>query len=193
MKNYLFAIVCFIFVFYGCTTAIDSISLSEKYMPLSIGNKWAYGNVSFGVLEKGKYSYLKEVVSIDSIQGKKYYRIKVTSLGKDSVRRYDYYQRISNDTLFSLYRDPENDAYSESIEGIFSLKKDDSVVIHSDDKGWFVRTMKVESKNKDKIEFLFNTSHTSDGQYWVVYEKGIGIIKSYSIWGGIKLLDYKIN
>lgn len=73
-------------LFMCCSSAQTSSSVENDYMPLSIGNKWYYN------------SHTSEVVGIDTIESKKYFKLEHKNVDEKFPPFY-YHQRISNDTL----------------------------------------------------------------------------------------------
>ncbi|MCU0414439.1 MAG: hypothetical protein MUE91_08590, partial [Ignavibacteriaceae bacterium] len=107
-----------------------------------------------------------------------------------------YYQRISADTLFSLYYDSLNNSYLEVIEAIFSLNIGDTTCI--DYQKYFGDKcrayIEVTRKVENEIEFLQNSIEAIDEEQWYTYKRGLGIVIIRSAWGGhTELLDYEIH
>ena len=123
----------FIFIFFLslCFAMLDCSSSrvlnphSDEYMPLSLGNKWFYG-----FKNSANVSSITEVVSIDTIEGKKYFHMKYSRPG--TIKEHYNFQRVSNDTLFSLNYDKLRQQYFERIEAIFSLNYNDVAYIYLD-------------------------------------------------------------
>jgi hypothetical protein len=164
-------------------------------MPLSIGNKWTYGSKSEYLFEKQKIEFIREIVDIDTIHNRSYYKITNEYFGKDSTFSY-YYQRISSDTLFSLYYDSLNNSYLEVIEAIFSLKIGDTTCIFSQkylgDK--CREYIVVTNKTENDFEILHNHIDIIDEELWYIYKRGLGVVIIRSAWGGnTELLDYEIQ
>jgi hypothetical protein len=188
---YLF-IVSLAFLFICCSSA-QTLSLSKNdYMPLAIGNKWYYN------------FHTSEVVGIDTIDGKKYFKLKLENVNA-KFPPYYYHQRISNDTLYTLNLDQKSNLYFERITAIFNLDSGDVARIElppnelsSKNEAEGLPTgrnysIKVTDKDEDTIEF-FTYSGMIDGEYTEIYQKGIGMIKSKSGWGIItELIDYDLN
>jgi hypothetical protein len=184
-----------IFIILGCSSS-QNISNSQDFMPLSAGNKWIYGSKSEYILEKNKIEFIKEVVDIDTILNKRYFKIRYDYFSKDSTLSNFYYQRISADTIFSLYYDSSGNSYFEVIEAIFSLNIGDTSCIdyqiYFGDKcrAYIEVTRKIENE----IEFLNNSIEGIDEERWYTYKKGIGIVGIRSAWGvNTELLDYEIK
>jgi hypothetical protein len=163
-------------------------------MPLSIGNKWVYDS---------NEGY--EIISIDTINTKKYYKFKTSCITNGKPAECFYWQRISNDTLFSLNYDSGANDYVEFVDAIFTLNENDVAEIHLPNRDKILLneserlpsgneySIKVLSKKDDTIEF-FTHRHGIDANQIVVYKKGIGIIKTKNDWGiEKKLTDYKLN
>jgi hypothetical protein len=169
---------------------------SKYYMPLSVGNKWIYGSESEYILEKNKIEFIKEVVEIDSFNNRTYFKMKNNYFGKDSTTTFYYYQRISADTLFSLYYDSLNNSYLEVIEAIFSLNIGDTTCI--DYQKYFGDKcrayIEVTRKVENEIELLHNSIEAIDEEQWYTYKRGLGIVIIRSAWGEhTELLDYEIH
>jgi hypothetical protein len=184
-----------IFIQIGCT-ASNNVPSSKDYMPLSIGNKWTYGSESEYVFEKQKIEFIKEIVNIDTILNRIYFKVKNEYLAKDSNFTFFYYQRISADTLFSLYYDGLSNSYLEFIEAIFSLNIGDTTCIYSPEN--FSEKCReyiiVTNKTEDDFEILHNNIEASDEEQWYTYKRGFGIVIIRSAWGGTtELLEYEIR
>ena len=188
---YLF-IVSLSFLFICCSSAQTSSLSKNDYMPLAIGNKWYYN------------FHTSEVVGIDTIDGKKYFKLKLKNVNA-KFPPYYYHQRISNDTLYTLNLDQKSNLYFERITAIFNLDSGDVARIElppnelsSKNEAEGLPTgrnysIKVTDKDEDTIEF-FTYSGMIDGEYTEIYQKGIGMIKSKSGWGIItELIDYDLN
>ena len=81
-------------------------------MPLIIGNKWHYN------------FYTSEVVGIDTIKGKEYFKLEHKDVDTKFPPFY-YHQRISNDTLYTLNHDLKTNLYFERVTAIFTLDSGD--------------------------------------------------------------------
>jgi hypothetical protein len=184
-----------IFILIGCT-ASHNVPSSKDYMPLSVGNKWTYGSKSEYILEKNKIQFIKEIVDIDSIQNRSYFKIKNEYFGKDSTSTFYYYQRISADTLFSLYYNSLNNSYLEVIEAIFSLNIADTTCVYSRKNlaDRCTEYIQVIKKSQNEIEILHDSIEAIDIEQWYTYKRGLGIVIIRSAWGGhTELLDYEIH
>jgi hypothetical protein len=184
-----------IFIIVGCGTS-QNISNSQEFMPLSVGNKWIYGSKSEYILEKNKIEFIKEVVDIFTLNNRSYFAMKNYYFGKDLTSTFYYYQRISADTLFSLYYDSSGNSYFEVIEAIFSLNIGDTTCIYSRNNMAKSCTeyIQVTKKTENEIEFLHNSIEAIDEEQWYTYKKGIGTVGIRSAWGiNTELLDYEIK
>jgi len=161
-------------------------------MPLSIGNKWYYN------------SHTSEVVGIDTIEGKKYFKLEHKNVNAKFPPDY-YYQRISNDTLFTLNFGQWTNLYSERVTAIFTLDSGDVARIELPPNELSSRNeaqglptgrkylIKAINKNSETIELFTNVGGV-DGNYTETYKKGIGMIKSKNDWGIVtELTDYELN
>ena len=108
---YLF-IVSLSFLFICCSSAQTSSLSQNDYMPLAIGNKWYYNYRT------------TEVVGIDSIEGKKYFKLKYENVNSKFPPFYNH-QRMSNDTLYTLNYDQKSNLYFERVTAIFTLDSGD--------------------------------------------------------------------
>jgi len=165
-------------------------------MPLSIGNKWTYGNKSENVFGKQKIEFIKEIVDIDTIHNRSYFKMKNYYFGKDLTSTFYYYQRISADTLFSLYYDTSGNSNFEVIEAIFSLNIGDTSCV--DYQKYFGDKCKdftvIANKTENEIEILHESIDAIDVEQWHTYKRGLGIVTIRSAWGGhTELLDYEIH
>lgn len=184
-----------IFILIGCTASHNDPS-SKDYMPLSIGNKWTYGNKSENVFGKQKIEFIKEIVDIDTIHNRSYFKTRNEYFGKDSTSTFYYYQRISADTLFFLYYDSLNNSYLEVIEAIFSLNIGDTTCIYSRKNlaESCTEYIQVTKKTENEIEILHDSIEAIDIEQWYTYKRGLGIVIIRSAWGGhTELLDYEIH
>ena len=195
-KKLILFLSLFIYITLGLITLIHPQSEYEDFMPLSLGNRWVYGYTQVGEKDELKDEYAEEVVAIDTINDIKYFRIKVSKIGKDSRTLYFYHKRTSCDTLFALYFDDETGQYTEIIDAIFSMNVGEVFYVKNKDdssKGC-MRKISVKKKSESNIELFLSNTCVIDAEELIVYKKGIGIVlKSYT-WGGqTKLLDYSIN
>ena len=184
-----------IFILIGCT-ASHNVPSSKDYMPLSIGNKWTYGSKSENVFEKQKIEFIKEIVGIDTFHNRSYFKMKNEYFAKDSIFTFFYFQRISADTLFSLYYDGLSNSYLEFIEAIFSLNIGDTTCIYSPEN--FTEKCReyiiVTNKTEYDFEILHDTNEAIHEEQWFTYERGLGIVIIRSAWGGTtELLEYEIR
>ncbi len=188
---YLFAFALTV-LFICCSSAQISSSVEKDYMPLSIGNKWYYN------------SHTSEVVGIDTIEGKKYFKLEFKNVNEQFPPFY-YYQRISNDTLYTLNLDQKSNLYFERVTAIFTLDSGDVARIELPPNELSSRnearglptgrkySIKAINKNKETIE-LFTNVGAVDGNYTETYKRGIGMIKSKNDWGIVtELIDYNFN
>ena len=179
-------------LFMYCSSAQTSSSVENDYMPLSIGNKWYYN------------SYTSEVVGIDTIEGKKYFKLEHKNVNEKFPPFY-YHQRISNDTLYTLNLDQKSNLYFERVTAIFTLDSGDVARIELPPNELSSRneaqglptgrkySIKVTNKNKETIELFTNVGGV-DGNYTETYKRGIGMIKSKNDWGIVtELIDYELN
>jgi hypothetical protein len=139
--------------------------------------------------------YSIEVVAIDTIKNKTYYRLKRTDFRNNSKISYEY-KRESNDTLFGLANSIYNNEYIEYIEAAFSLNIGDTICsypvsrLNSECRSPIVVTL----KSGDKMEFFHNSQEMIHGGHWITYQKWKGIIKNRNQWGGsIELLECNIS
>ncbi|OGU29292.1 MAG: hypothetical protein A2057_09210 [Ignavibacteria bacterium GWA2_35_9] len=188
-----------------CSTSKTNDSLNADYMPLAIGNKWYYSIYPPDKNDESKF--IKEVVATDTINGKKYFLLKNSNIWTDTTINYYNYLRLSNDTLFSLNYDNQNLGYIERIDAIFSLDSNETATVHLDldvseslSRKAIERlpvfnhyTIKVTSKNENKIEYLIDYGHF-DMKGTTTYEKGVGMVKSVNSWGaGTELKKYDLK
>jgi hypothetical protein len=173
-------------------------------MPLAIGNKWYY-NVHTSNTEVGpETSIITEIIGMDTIEGKKYFKIKYENVNSKFPTVY-YYKRMSNDTLYTLNYDLKSNLYFERVTAIFTL--DSGVVerielppneLSSKNEAEGLPTgrsysIKVTDKDENTIEFI-TYSGMIDGEYTEIYQKGVGMIKSKNAWGIVtELIDYDFN
>ncbi|MFA5834841.1 MAG: hypothetical protein WDA22_15300 [Bacteroidota bacterium] len=163
-------------------------------MPLSVGNKWTYDS-----------SDDTEVISVDTINNKIFYKFKTSGNNNGKILHSFYWQRVSNDTLFLLNYDSITNQYIEFIDAIFSLKENDVAQIHLElgdsvsqkDINYLPRcrdySIKVLDKSDDVIEFITQRCGV-DFNYITVYKKGVGVVKTKNDWGiELKLTDFKLN
>lgn len=179
----------------GCT-ASHNVPSSEDYMPLFIGNKWTYGSKSENIFEKQKIEFIKEIVDIETIHNRSYFKFRNEYFAKDSIFTFFYYQRISNDTLFSLYYDSMSTKYLEFIDAIFSLNVGDTTCIQTNyNISERCRTQIVVTKKTNyRFEILRDSNEAIDEEQWFTYVRGVGIVLIRSAWGiNTELLDYEIQ
>ena len=184
-----------IYILIGCTTS-HNVPSSKDYMPLSVGNKWIYGSKSEYIFEKHKIEFIKEVVDVDTINSRSYFKIRNEYFGKDSISTFYFYQRLSADTLFSLNYDSLNNSYLEVIEAIFSLNIGDTTCVYSRKNlaDRCTEYIQVIKKSEKEIEILHDSIEAIDIEQWYTYKRGLGIVIIRSAWGGhTELLDYEIK
>lgn len=186
--------------FFSCSMFQSFHPASEEYMPLSVGNKWFYK------YENSSISEIKEVTSIDTIEGKVYFQITDSHIQSDTTLVYHYHQRLSNDTLFTLNFDNRRKRYFERVDAIFSLNENDNALFSiqrddsSDKNGDDIHrlpsryTISVRNKKNDLIEFIHNSGLFVDGGYTTIYQRGIGMIKFSNDWGvRFEIEKYELN
>jgi len=173
-------------------------------MPLTIGNKWFY-NIHISKDEVGsEISVISEIVGIDTIESKRYYKFKYEKVNSNIPPNY-YHQRISNDTLYTLNYDDKRKKYLERVTAIFSLDSNELAIIKLNIEEVNAESeierlpiennysIKAINKNDEIIE-LFTNVGGIDGNYTEIYKKGIGMIKSKNDWGIVtELIDYELN
>ncbi len=160
-------------------------------MPLAIGNKWYFGSSLDSI------ALVKEVVSLDRIEGKAYFRTKVSYELKGNPGEVFEYYRLNNDTLFTCHYNETFGGYKHWPIAIFSLDVGDLFPTFqykalNETKWTTIRSAKVTQKENEIIEFLETMSWES-GSY-TAYKKGVGIIEMRSLKGrGINLVDYELK
>lgn len=188
---YLF-IFSIIVLFVCCSSAQTSSSVENNYIPFSIGNKWFYN------------SHTSEVVGIDTIEGKKYFKLEYKNVDEKFPPFY-YHQRVSNDTLYTLNFGQYSNIYFERVTAIFTLDSGDVAKIELPPNELSSRNeakglptgreylIKVINKTRETIE-LFTNIGGVDGNFTETYKRGIGLIKSKNDWGIVtELIDYSFN
>ena len=191
LLSYLF-IVSLIVLLISCSSAQTSSLVENDYMPLSIGNKWYYN------------SHTSEIVGIDTIDGKKYFKLEYKNVDEKFPPFY-YHQRISNDTLYTLNFAQWSNLYFERVTAIFTLDSGDVARIELPPNELSSRNeaqglptgrkylIKAINKNSETIELFTNVGGV-DGNYTETYKRGIGMIKSKNDWGTVtELIDYDLN
>ena len=164
--------------FICCSSAQTSSSVENDYMPLSVGNKWYYN------------SHRSEVVGIDTIKGKKYFKLE--------------YKNV-NDTLYTLNLDQKSNLYFERVTAIFTLDSGDVAIIELPPNELSSRNeaqglptgrkylIKAINKTMETIELFTNVGGV-DGNYTETYKRGDGMIKSKNDWGIVtELIDDDLN
>jgi hypothetical protein len=182
--------ICLLFLY--CSSVQKSNVFINDYMPLAIGNKWYYN------------FHTSEVVGIDTIEGKKYFKLKKVNVNT-KFPPYSYHKRISNDTLYTLNYDQKSNLYFERVTAIFTLDSGDVARIElppnelsSKNEAEGLPTgrsysIKVTNKDENTIEF-FTYSGKIDGDYTEIYKRGVGMVKLKGGWGQIiELIDYDLN
>jgi hypothetical protein len=208
MYNLIFKILLVILIglfLVECSSLSMTNKFKNEYMPLAVGNKWYYSYLNSN--NNDDIVLIKEVVSIDKIDGKDYAVIKNLFVRKiKEAFKYYSYLRISNDTLYKMIYDEKRERYIENADAIFSLELNDSARIQLDvdtreEKSeneilnlpkisWM--NIKVTKKSEDIIEFYKNTIMV-ESEHTVKYKKGVGIIETNgSMSADYKLQDYKL-
>lgn len=178
--------------FICCSSAQTSSSVENDYMPLSVGNKWYYN------------SHRSEVVGIDTIKGKKYFKLEYKNVNEKFPPFY-YHQRVSNDTLYTLNLDQKSNLYFERVTAIFTLDSGDVAIIELPPNELSSRNeaqglptgrkylIKAINKTMETIELFTNVGGV-DGNYTETYKRGDGMIKSKNDWGIVtELIDDDLN
>ena len=191
-------------LFLSCSSVQSLNSFNNDYMPLAIGNKWLYNVHPSNVEAKSEISFTSEIISIDTIEGKKYFKFKYENVNPNIPPTF-YYQRSSNDTLYTLNYDEERKKYIERVSTIFTLDSNEVALIklniEEKETGNKIErlptinrySIKAIKKDDDKIE-LFTDRSLIDGNYTEIYKRGIGMIKSKNDWGIItELIDYDLK
>jgi len=207
MNNKIKLIIALLLIFptnFACSLAQTSSSFINDYMPLAIGNKWYYNVHTINTEVGSETSFIIEVVGIDTLDSKKYFKIKRENVNT-RFPVYYYHQRVSNDTLYTLNYDQKSHLYFEWVTAIFTLESGDVARIElppnelsSKNEAEGLPTgrrysIKALNKDEDTIE-LFTNRGMIDGETTEVYKKGIGMIKSKSGWGIVtELIDYELN
>ena len=174
----------------SCTSTHNILSNSKDYLPLTIGNTWIYKDLTRPNIIKR----IDEVVNVETRFSKSYFKIKHSIVYQDSIVFAYSYLRSVNDTLLDLVYDPYGKKYVEIIRAIFSLELNESRKIDSSANGRNFTTLKVTNKNDDEIVFSTFPNNAIDVGGWVTYKKGIGLIKSKSVWAtGIELIEYYVK
>jgi hypothetical protein len=191
-------------LFLRCFFGQSLNSFNNDYMPLAIGNKWFY-NVHTSNDEAGsEVSIISEIISIDTIEGKNYFRLKYENVNSKFPTVY-YHQRMSNDTLYTLNYDQKSNLHFERVTAIFTLDSGDVARIELPPNELSSRNeaqglptgrkylIKAINKNKETIELFTNVGGV-DGNYTETYKRGIGMIKSKNDWGIVtELIDNSFN
>jgi len=197
-------IISILILFISHSSAQTSIDFKNDFMPLTIGNKWFYNAHTSNTEVGSEISIISEIVGIDTINGKKYFKIKRE---KPNARFpiYYYHQRMSNDTLYTLNYDEKYNDYFERVAAIFSLDSGEVATIKLPSTDLTLKyeadghptgrqySLEALSKDKNSIE-LFYKSRMIDGNHTEIYTKGIGMTKSKNDWGiVIELIDFKLR
>jgi hypothetical protein len=172
-------------------SSTHSFSFNTKdYMPLNIGNTWAYNDQTRSNICKR----IEMAVNVETRFNKSYFKIKHSIYYKDSTAFAFSYYRLTNDSLLNLVYDPYSKRFIEIIRAIFNLQLNESKKIESSENGRSYTTLKVTNKNGNEIEFSVFPNNITDVGGWLTYKKGIGLIKSSSVQSpGIELIEYYIN
>ena len=173
-------------------------------MPLAIGNKWFYNIHGSNVKGSSEISIIREIIATDTIEGKKYFKIKYENVNSNLPPNY-YYQRNSNDTLYTLNYDEKRNKYIERVTAIFNLNSNETadVELNIDEiipKNKIERlptmnkySIKVIKKEGDTIE-LHTYRGAIDLNHTEIYKRGIGMVESKNDWGIVlQLIDYNLN
>ena len=161
----------------------------NEFMPLEVGNKWFYTNNIDSI------SFVKEVISRDTINGAIYYKVKNTRLVRDSIITKFHHERIFNDTLFVREYSSLKNRITDRIVAVFSLNLGESCttlkVKGEWEKKWtHIRGIRVVKKDRNIIEFVEGNPAIDNG-FYITYEKGKGLVKTYP--NGMTLVKYIIK
>lgn len=191
-------------LFLTCSSIQSLNSFNNDYMPLAIGNKWFYNVHSSNVEAKSEITFANEILTIDTIEGKKYFKFKHENINSNIPPTY-YYQRNSNDTLYTLSYDEKSNKYKEKVIAIFNLDSNEVALIklNEEEKNTGNKierlpamnrySIKAIKKDKDEIELYINRGLV-DGNYTKIYKRGIGMIKLKNDWGIVtELIDYDLK
>jgi hypothetical protein len=196
-------IISLLIIFFSYSTAQTSIDFRREYMPLAVGNKWYYNIHASNAAVGSDVSIIFEIVGIDTIVGKKYFKIKYEKVNNNFPASY-YHQRMSNDTLYALNYDEKYNDYFERVAAIFSLDSGEVASIELPSTNLTLKyeadglptgrqySLEVLSKDENMIELFYN-SRMIDGDHTEIFTKGIGMTKSKNDWGIVmELIDYEL-
>ena len=128
---------------FECSSLSTTNKYNNEFMPLAVGNKWYYSYLNS--INNKDIVLIKEVESIDIINGKEYAVIKNLFVRRinDTIKIYSYL-RISNDTLYKMIYDEKRERYIENADAIFSLELNESARVQLD-------VDNSESKSEEEI------------------------------------------
>jgi hypothetical protein len=184
----------FIFLAFILSTSTNILTQNKNdFAPLEVGNKWFYTNHIDSI------SYIKEVISRDTISGKEYYKIKNTRSVFDSLVTTFHHERVFNDTLFIREYSTLKNQITDRVVAIFSLFPGQSHVTLKvqgewEEKWTILDALKMTQRKANYIEFQHGLSPATDHGSYTAYKKGIGLIRSKSVQGrGIWLVKHHLN
>jgi len=197
-------ITAFFIIFFSYSSAQTSSVYKNDYIPLAVGNKWYYNVHTLNSEVGSEISITSEIVGIEIIEGKKYFKIKHENANA-KFPAYYYHQRMSNDTLYTLNYEEKYSQYFERVTAIFTLDSGEVAFVELPRTDLTLKyeseglptgrrySIKVLNKDENSIE-LFTNSGMIDGDITEIYKKGVGMTKSKNDWGVvIELIDYEFS
>jgi|GEM_PF-3993801 len=136
----------------------------EKYFPLEIGNKWTYSS-------KGEPNYYMKVVGKKEINGKNYFKLLHSSVGKKS--RTIVYYRWEDSKLFEMY---ESDKL-EYLLADFALEEGDMFQKNNTDQKNSGYDVTVLSDDPNEFTFYYDSRELADEEYTIVFGVDVGKLK----------------
>ena len=160
---------------------------SNSFFPLSIGNKWLYNNLMNPRPDSMEIELTVEVVGIEQKSNLDFYKLLYTDASPsylDTSRYYRYF-RVSGDSLYEYACD------EVELLSIFNIPED---TLFLTERCIFSWNTKLYENNNSILKYFYRAIGTLDADYYLNFQKGVGIIQMMYIPDNNYTLDsYYIN
>lgn len=187
MKYIIISLVLFSF-FISCDTITNSERIinasSSEFIPLKVGNSWTYKCIS----SFDSSLTIETIIGDTIINNKKYWILESNNNEKQYGRTY--FIRMDGNKFYLTYDGEKGFMFDVSISSSeeyeyngYKMKASNSVDVITN-----------LGKFKDCIDYKHDDPLTIDEEGGHIFKKGIGIVKSYGVWGiSHELVDYRIE
>ena len=170
----------------NCYLILNLAYRSNSFLPLSIGNKWFYNNTMAPRPDSTEIELTIEVVGIEQKANLDFYKLLFTnaSSGQIDTSRYFRYMRISADSLYEFACD------EVELLAIFNIPLSTIFQTH---RCIFSYNVTLYDKSDLMLKYFYRAIGTLDADYYLYFQKGVGINRWLTPDNNYVLDSYYIN